>query len=145
MIKRVKKKKSNIFSKPTGLTPTEQEFDLAEKVGGYRLTGSGAFRPSIKGNEGEGYRSDVDSKKYRFECKQTKNKSMSVTTKWIERATIDAITHNKRPAMHLYFKEIRNICSEKCVMIEESEFLELLEKAGESEVKKETNGTDIFR
>lgn len=108
-------------------TPTSQENGFAKRAGGHRVARSGAHRSHGIHDTGSGYRGDVVLEDFIFEAKQTKNHSISIKVDWLNRMAIGARPKGKRPGLHIQFNGTTDIiCDSKWVMIEESEFLELL-------------------
>lgn len=115
-------------------TPTGQESSFAKKAGGRRVVRSGAHRSHSIHDQGSGYKGDVSLDDFEFEAKQTKNKSISVKVDWLNRMAIGSRPVGKAPGLHIQFNGTTDIlCDNKWVMIEESEFLELLERANSKE------------
>lgn len=124
------------FETDNSETPTDQESGFASRAGGRRVVRSGAHRPHGIHDQGSGYRGDVSLEHFEFEAKQTKNKSMSVKVDWLNRMAIGARPKGKAPGLHIQFNGTTDIiCDNKWVMIEESEFLELLN--GKDQIKEE--------
>lgn len=128
-------RKGGIFGNfPVDENPTEQEYSFAEKLNGRRHIRSGAFRSDNAYATGSGYCGDVSSEDFEIECKQTKNKSISIKAEWLNRMAIGAFSHSKKPALHLQFKDhLNGICDNKWVLIEERSFLELLRHGKDKE------------
>lgn len=132
-----RKYQRGIFDTSINETPTQQEDSLAERVGGRRVPRSGAYRSSSIMATGSGYGSDVEDDYFCYECKLTKNESISLKIDWLKRITIGAKPKGKNPALHIQFNGLPNICDSRWVLIEENIFREMLD-AYKNQIKKES-------
>lgn len=127
MAKTKKVRKGGIFGTWNDETPTDQENTFAGKIGGHRKVRSGAHRAHGVYDTGSGFEGDVSNEIFEFECKQTKNRSISLKVDWLNRMAMGARPKGKVPGLHIQFTgPIDVICDTKWVMIEESVFLELI-------------------
>ena len=100
--------------------PKVQENRVAREVGGKRQPGSGSS-VYAKG--------DVDANDFLIECKQTKNKSIRIESKWLAKISREAFAVGKDPALSIDIKgQEDEFCERDWVAIPMSVFKRLLIK-----------------
>jgi hypothetical protein len=114
----------------------KHERSLADDLGGKRRYLSGANRPDSVFNRGPGYKGDVVLADFEIEAKRTEKRSISIKMEWLIRMAVGAFSHGKKPAIQIQFDHLNTICDNKWILIEQSAFKELLEKANASETQR---------
>jgi len=96
----------------------KQEDRVADALGGYRQKASGA----LPGNRG-----DVKGVELLGECKRTDKKSISITVKYLEKITHEAVAYDRIPAVAIEFGDTPKLVSRDWVMVPSEFMQELLE------------------
>jgi hypothetical protein len=114
----------------------QHESDLAKDLGGKRRVMSGANRAESIYNRGAGYKGDVVLPDFEIEAKRTAKRSIGIRIDWLIRMAIGAFAHGKKPAIQIQFDSLNTICDNKWILIEQSVFKELLERANENKTQR---------
>ena len=109
----------DLIKKSTHSTQKKQEKRVASSIGGKRKVASGS-RYWAKG--------DAVSDELLVDAKQTEKKSISITTKMIEKVNDEAIANDKVPAISVEFLNIGRLAEKDWILVPMWHYEEVIDR-----------------
>jgi len=100
-----------LFREDAG-TPDDQEFRVAEEIGGRKQPGSGSS-VYAKGDVKQASAQPHDPGRFLVECKQTVHKSLSVKGEWLDKISREALAAGLEPALAIEIKGMDGTYAER--------------------------------